>query len=851
MAVYDDENKGGGNYWQNPLGDASTKQLDEAEKNAVSNGNSIDAATSEEKSAASESSPNFDYSPEEKNRSVRKFFTKHKKKILVGGGLLGFGVGGASLLMTIMLPLKIEHMVTNLRSRFSASSENVTEKMTDRLLKKYILNHMIPSYSAQKCRGTRDMNCKFTVTGNSPISNLYRTWADNKIETKLAEKYGIEFQYSPDNDTWRIKSPKTGIVDIGKFGSADFDAKFSSSMNRSEFRRELRLATKDMTKWDKVMHRRQIGKLLERKYGVRRCVFVCKLTDKVVDGIADKKRAAKISFVRKVLTPRNELMGLALECFLNPICSPEKHRARDTDSKSTLGPSSEFDDEAIKEVEKVVGENKLTKEVLGKISKDVTDMADKGITTYIVEKILIRMGLKKGATAVTKAVPVVGWVVLVSDIVGAASDAGPKIRKLTYTMTATTAVLGYMEYASYADEIHTGGVDMEMLGSMSDALNSSEKASKYGGGTAPAESSPLYPAIMGESNNTFGALTNIINPLASAEGTKQSNNYTCADGKPVDAGKYVCKEEVLGQGNAGADFISSFFKDPPMSWVAGLAKTISGAGNIVSEVLSSIVSGIWNAGKTVLNAVTFGKLDEAMDAIAKEVEKMPQYKEFVKKKNEIMENIFNYLFPNPFTDPDMSGGRKFNMLAAGADVMGNDYAQNALGGKKLSAQQVGTIIAEQEASELEDFKSRPFIERIASTDTPLSVVSRLALIMPSNYSGVSSGFIGNALNPFKLMGAQLFSIITPKTQAATIFQEDPFKITQYGYEDKDIPDDPEKYWDDNDCGNIETIKAWQERAIRNTDENTQMPVNTTTEPCLLIKSTTGAAGGIFDDSLTQ
>jgi lysophospholipase L1-like esterase len=213
-------------------------------------------------------------------------------------------------------------------------------------------------------------------------------------------------------------------------------------------------------------------------------------------------------------------------------------------------------------------------------------------------------------------------------------------------------------------------------------------------------------------------------------------------------------------------------------------------------------------------------------------------------------------------------------MASGADVAGNDYAHNGLGGVELTAQQSAAILNEQNTENLQDFQKQPLFARIFDTSSDYSLISRVAVSMPSNvgigtFQNVFSSFLSN---PFSIISNSLATIISPvKVDAAGINTAgaDPFAITQYGYPDSAIPGvsttlpDPDKFWKQN-CSDYQPNAPGQFTNNYNNVANNgtnlddaDMPLNPQdptlpadgTDPCLLIDAAVGSAGGVFDSSL--
>src|SRR5213079_3294568 len=104
------------------------------------------------------------------------------------------------------------------------------------------------------------------------------------------------------------------------------------------------------------------------------------------------------------------------------------------------------------------------------------------------------------------------------------------------------------------------------------------------------------------------------------------------------------------------------------------------------------------------------------------------------------QQLLNSVVPNPF-GTNMSGGRTFDMMAAGSDVSGNDYAHTGLGGRQLNDQQVAETINQQQEQAKQGFDRQSLFARMFSTDSQYSLVSKLALAMPlSRQAVIQNGF---------------------------------------------------------------------------------------------------------------
>ncbi len=788
-------------------------------------------------------------------RAPMTVFGTRRKKVVAGGAVGGIIVTASIFIFLSLIPLKIMHIVNNLQNRFYATSENAIQKQTDVIFKRYIREKVLPSY--RNCGTTISRDCSVIVSGSNPVSNLYKTWANARIENKLADNHGIEFQKRPSG--WYMITPSTGTrgVNIGGEGER-LDNAFQKA-NRSDIRK----AVKAETKWHQMYYRYKVGKLLEQKYGIKRCIIFCTPRDALADKKDERIRAAKIYMSQRVLVPRTETLRIAFECLIaNCVADDTKPTEAEPGKNGALHGTAENPDTDTRIREGLViraGTYGITDAAaIQKIVDDYNGMSEKGYQKYILEKLF-------GVTVagrLSNAVPVAGWIDFVARLINTASDSSRNLKKLSYLTNSTAAVSTFAMYRTYTDEMKTGNVNAEELGSFVQSLDSGDRGTKEDpqvGGNVGAEGTPLYSALFqseSEPTATAGSKSLISNLLsnkvlaATSQGSNQSAKefiYKCNNDQPVRKDRLVCSEEVMGTGNRYADIISDALSTPPF--------------NVLKEV-----SDLWL--KTVgqvfdlANAI-FGKVFQAAMKVAEASCKIPFADNSVPyciaarlvKENAtaIMQAVANWLIPNPFST-NMSGGRTFDMMAAGADVAGNDSAHTTLGGKKISDQQVATIVDEQRQNELQDYKNQPLIARVFDTESQYSPVSKLAMSMPLGAGSVRTSTASIFSNPLNKLGSAFSSIFSPNHVLAAAPASDPFGVTQYGYPQGSIPENPEAYWDKNCSDNpsfaFRKDNKWNEDAANkaNIDPITQMPVNYETNPCLLIMSVAGSAGGYFDSS---
>lgn len=765
------------------------------------------------------------------------FLKQNRKKDLIGGGVAGSIVGILITLFLGLIPLKIENMVQNLQKKFFATSENALQNETQNLYENYMIKHVLPSYKS--CKTMVTSTCRVTVLGSSnPVTNLYKTWANAKLETKLATDYGIEFSYDRIGKTWSLKAPGTSEAGINLGDSpsvSKLDAEFKGA-DRATMRAAIKDAVQSETKSTQIFYRYKVGRLLEEKYGIKRCIIFCGTKDNLAGKVADQKLAAKLYLVERVIMPRNQTLGIALQCLLNSGCDTKSTNPSDSPAENGA-PENSATDKAVRDA--------LTKSATQfgvdaeKLISTYNDIAAAGFQKYLLTKGLTTIGVNEVlAGSAADKIPVIGWINMTSEIVNAANNAAPIVKKMAYVMNAAAAVNLYMMYRTYADEIHNGNVNATEVGSMVSSLGSGNSGGVNDpivGGTASAEGTPLYSKLMTSNNTASG-----------------SSDYKCNDGKPVPSTQTVCSEESLGQGNGALNAVHDALNTPGLNIITDVAKvwkvTIGQVFNFANYLAGSLISGTMS----LLNDTCGTSIPNYLNPFGGYC----VFRDFVTKNGpKVLGFVTQWLFPNPFSS-NMSGGRTFDMMAAGADVAGNDSAHTTLGGQVLTAQQVADITNQQEQSAQQSFSHQSFFARMFSTTSQYSLISRLAMDIPlSLQSSAQSTFANLLSNPFGGLLHNFSTILSGGASATATAQPDPFGVVQYGYPAGTIPTDPETYWTTNCTDNA--AQAYQKdnsyntsaADVNNVDPDTGMPINTNTNPCLLIKATAGVAGGLFDTSM--
>jgi hypothetical protein len=827
-------------------------------------------------------------------KKALNILNKNKKKAAYGGGAIGGIIALIVAVFMMLIPLKLEHIISNLQKHFFSTAEKAVGDESETMLKRYLAK-TVTGYKNAGCTTTVDKNCRFNLDrGKGPVGKLFSDWHDARLENALAEKYGIEFKKV--GDEWHLKAP--GSASGGDRLSLNSDGSISESSLDSEFKRAdratMRAAIKDATanetKWKKVMYRFKVGKLLEKKYGIKRCIVFCNGKDKLADktlsikqNIANQKKAALTFLVSRVIEPRSSGAAKIIACLMSDCDTKSKSSPCEGTSDCADGgaPKTEIESSAAKDAASIA-ESEASK-TADELVKKIANIKDIGIQKYIIKEV-VKQIMNLGADVVEQnaadAIPVVGWInfgVNVAKYANEASNDIQKLPKLAYIANSASAVAIFSMYNTYASEMKTGHSTASEVGSFTDSLGSTNDSSSLGG-KAGAENTPLYAKLIDGTSpptqSTTGSLADNIlkSSVFAASGSSSTNQnnssqYICpgSDPKPPSSTDLVCQDEILGQTKVGglvtaarawsnkANPIYDLIKVVTTAWKYSAGFIIDNLGKLFSWILKPAIE----SAQTLLDTLCKSPIDLSGGACG-----------IVSGVKSVAGEAINYflsaIIPNPVSD-NMSGGRTFDEMASGADVAGNNYAQSGLGGKTLSSQTVAKIQTEQNKTDQLVFSRKPLYAKIFSTDSEYSFISRLAMITPLDGSiSKLQGSISNFLsNPFGNISNFFSSTIklTSKSSAATL-SFDPFGVTQYGYSDEDLQaiGDPQEYWnthcvdDQNNITDSVNIKQgalddYNNAAAENPDPKNGMPTNSSTQPCMLIQATIGSLGGVMDSSL--
>lgn len=804
-------------------GDLAKKE-DDTEAAGVSGAN-VDSKEVDATSGSTEKSLNYTGNKgkaEGKGKfSAKASFAKKRVKLAIAGAI--FSVIVSVITFIGLLPLKLAHIISNVDKKFFATAEEAIETRSEKFFSKYVSSHVLRSLTDADgtCPSTRvNKNCSVTVNENGPLSRLYRAWADDRLEQKLSENYGLTFERSGNTYNMNIRGERIDITGVAR---GDLELR---DVGRYEIRQSWKEAFKNETRLKRVFYHFKVGRLLERKFGIKRCIVACRKRLGFDDWKGHKAKVFKTKLIRRVLSPRDEALTIAFQCIFVEPCSTDPDSTGPDNDKRDLFQSRV--DEMLERLSREYG-NEFTKEGIEKMLKELDDLDRNGggrkYKQYIAKKILQKVFEDETADTLakvgTKVIPIYGWVQLATTITRQLDQAGPKIRKYRYVAGSVAMIQMYSMYKTFADEIKRGDVDPKVVGSFIEALSDGTKNGE------PAEASPLYNSVInGPSKPTYGS---IFSGRAYADTDSTSTTYTCDDGDPVPDGEYICEEEDLLGGTAITRF-AEFLSDNPV--VNNVLGPIAGGFGVVLDVIDGAINkpveallgipGISHVVGAITNAAT-GILEPLMSAIT------------------------GFLFPSALQLP-MSGARAVNGIIGGGSAAGANTGHYTLGGAAMTVGEVSAIEEKRLQEDNARFASLSIQERLFSKDESRSMISQFAMAMPSSQSTAISSFID--MKPTSVFGNLLDTLRPKKAFAApdpNAIARDPFGTIQYGYPlgSPDLDADPDIYTPEY-CA--QETAAWTDDYVSD-DGYTELEIHNRTNPCLLEQAAITSAGGYFTDDV--
>lgn len=780
----------------------------------------------------------FSNLPASRLARLKKIFFGNKGRTTASITTLAGGIiaGGFASFMLVAPLAKVNSVLDVAERTFLSSSKQIGDNIAERMLTQYISTKLIPGMVTNNCQSTKiDRTCANVSSSDKYTGKIMNAYRDTRVEKKLYDNHKIEI--SREGNKFYLSSPELDSPEL--LGDAPTDAngqtKLDEAVRKALTRGQIRTAVRnELSGWRNMMIRYQTASLMERKYGVSRCVVACGSRDKASawvknNPVADRTKAGKAALLSQIVSSKyGSAVALAVECASDPNFSCIDTTGEEPEPDGTR--QSKYSKELRARV--AAARVEFGDEKLSEILKQSDEIRNRGgLSAYIMNNVLEKL-LGKTIGAITgKALPLVGWVDTAVVTQAGAASASTLYTHAAYATNATMAVATLGLFAAANDEFKASDMDPATFGSISSMLDASDDTENGGGG---AETSPVFQTFTGK---------------------EVDKNYSCKDGGDMGGNELVCKtdESLLGAQNTGTDLLAAYginqafvgempilngmkMNDFSAAWRSTITVGLSWIGEIVANAASSAVG-------AAIKAVTGFDLNEWVAGVV------------ANGVNFMMEMIVP-----PMVTVLSSGARITNAIFTGMAVLARDTAVS-WGGGQISAEQFAENTQQLVLQQQAEFDAQPVAQRLFDTEETRSLVSQAAMATPTTLSGLTSSITNFFGSPQSAIASSLSNITSGQSYAATAsaatyqqYYEESGVDFMYGYE----PDDPlmtttsfEQYEEERDCTNpdAQIYKDWD--ASGGYNNVTGEYIYTTTNGCMALKNMACNLAGEQDPTLCE
>lgn len=752
----------------------------------------------------------------------------NKKKYGLIAGAVGGVMAVIAMFLSFILPYKLEFILQGIDEQVNAVSDYAVGSRVDALVGRY----MTQKYFA--AGGGR-----YAVAGTLE-GTLYNNWRIARFEDRLYKSSGIQFEAgSVDKETglftryegrgnqptaWRVLSGShsSAIINGNKF---DLHTIFSSNtVDSREFRRIVKQALKDETRFFQVVKRFNLWRIIRNKHQVPGRLVPHIVTDTRAS-YREKKIAIKKWLVKRAITPFSSKLGLFMGCLIDTAtCSGLSRQIQAPtpqeidDALKTLNDFVDDPEKISKEVLEASAE-KFTKNGLANVGNNAVETVVKtvdGVSVSAFSQEFPKLASVLASETTAKLIKTAGVIGLV-DIL-AKIDAALKSNafgKAAYAMQSLSMINAAYPYMTAASQMKAGDISAEEAGLIMESFDNFEQ-------------SPMYQVENGFMKDT--SLTAWLTPRASAT-SETKIPYDCnSDGvldPDVDSsvdfvtyGNPVCSHMMLAK-----DY--DFMRD--QGWYTNTIRPILSAYSASIGKIVGAVLGVFNA--------LIGPVVNALLSATGADKLLASTLEYAASK-----------IISPACTNLEEGGQAYDCLRGGMELMGNvigEESQNGIGGHYLSPTEYNKVVAYQMDQYEQEWKKQPLYARIFSTKSHRSLLAKAVIHAPSNTGKAVSNIAKVIISPFKAVASVFGSLLSPAKATSDLPADwNPYRIVHYGYAlgDSALNQEPgAKPFENCEGTGFKDQDEDRENSLRET-EGAPFEVYTTANYCALEKTAIEAAG---------
>ena len=314
-----------------------------------------------------------------------KFLTTRKKFFLAA---LAFGASAGVAAIIVFLP---SIMFKTISEKLQQAFYDKADYALDQRMEKYVNQYIVDRYANVdgRCGTNVTKGCAFTPNSSTLYGYVAQTWQDNRIEEKLFQKYGIEFEKDLTDPTGqRIKVFKTNDYGVrGEVGT--FGERQVLSEVKDLFKKE--------TKAREIITRRHVRGILTGKFGAKYCLVACERRDELADSRISATNKLKLRLAARISEHLDARKTAYLLCMVSQC---------NTEGLERL--NKELADEIISRADSELLEE-LAEELSSGRSRDLSE----AIVKRFVEKAVLQITKEQTtARAAASGVPIAGQIYL-------------------------------------------------------------------------------------------------------------------------------------------------------------------------------------------------------------------------------------------------------------------------------------------------------------------------------------------------------------------------------------------------------------------------------------------------------
>jgi hypothetical protein len=651
-------------------------------------------------------------------RSVKSWFSKRRRAVLIGGG----GTGVVGILIAAFLGLsgfKIPSIVGGFEHDLGSS--RMTRRIVERRFERMVIRYLIAKQAG---------NLSEVARPGTALDKVYKVFTAIKVEDMIKRENGIEVIN---------KNGKVHIHHKGKdLGSVDTDPKKSYKEWKLKEKGNRQFARSTKKIYTETLPIFRFGTLSGTlRIWIKQMGFAKGFSPPKEDKNKSKEQNIKDEITKPAIEQTTEIaiekVEDALECLDSGPCdgldrSSQPLNTSDPSIRGGLdrGSTSAGEDK---------GAGAITDELEDAIDAELNKPASpetpsQGIMDAVLEKILAKIIGETASKVAVGLIPVVGWIDVLSQLQHVADETNDKnlfVKTIVTIREHQAASIG-ATWLGYSDNIKAGKMSSTFIAELSRRLDDEGTAAMSQvlhnpgstggvppetkiGSTADDLKGDLGYYLYGIDTGT-GDATDQLNKISSCEKFILVNTWQCAT------------HSVL------------------WAWYHSVHILITGALDITSFLLFFLPRMAFNAAMTSF----FGD-DWFSKFCGMAVEKIIK-----------LFGFFGY-------DPTATGVKLKNNISIGLDVIFNRYLEMNLGAKDITNDPTAqSALLESNEHYIEDIASLPLSQRLFSTDISSSLVSKLAVATPTTVE--PSTLIAAIITPIKSLPSSLLATITGHSLAA-------------------------------------------------------------------------------------